>query len=238
MEIGEVLSFSKAKLEGVMGDKLYVNEVFTSVQGEGFYLGLPTVFVRFSGCPLNCSYCDSKYAWDKADATEYKALGGVLKLIDIVFEQLREIHTDCVCLTGGEPTFQDSWMMKMFVQGLRSKFPGDLRIQIETNGTHKPVWALCDVDWVTVSPKEVDPQAYTRDYRWAEEIKVVLAPGEEIPKFLGTLPEVKTLMPMTKQPFAENIEFNIESYAWTVKKALESEGWQPTARLQELAQVR
>ncbi len=75
---------------------LRISEIFYSLQGESNTVGLPTVFVRLTGCPLRCNYCDTSYAFS----------GGVkMSLIDI----LAEIKTyDCktVCVTGGEPLAQ------------------------------------------------------------------------------------------------------------------------------------
>ena len=75
-----------------------VLEVFKSIQGEGFNMGLPATFVRFAGCNLSCPWCDTKESWDDSNTTDYA-------LEDLVSEILKQ-ETEIVVLTGGEPTLQ------------------------------------------------------------------------------------------------------------------------------------
>ncbi len=76
--------------------KLRVTEIFYSLQGESRTVGLPTVFVRLTGCPLRCGYCDTEYAFH----------GGELQGIDGIIEQVARYHTRYVTVTGGEPLAQ------------------------------------------------------------------------------------------------------------------------------------
>ena len=75
---------------------LRINEIFYSLQGETATVGLPTVFVRLTGCPLRCVYCDTAYAFHKGD---------VLKLEDIL-GQVKAYGARYVTVTGGEPLAQ------------------------------------------------------------------------------------------------------------------------------------
>jgi 7-carboxy-7-deazaguanine synthase len=75
---------------------LKVSEIFYSLQGESSRVGLPTVFIRLSGCPLRCTWCDTEYAF---------AGGSTMTLPDIVLEAARH-GTSRVCVTGGEPLAQ------------------------------------------------------------------------------------------------------------------------------------
>jgi len=76
--------------------KLRITEIFFSLQGEARTVGFPTVFVRLTGCPLRCSYCDTTYAYQ----------GGEWLTIDEVLKQVGQFETRYVCVTGGEPLAQ------------------------------------------------------------------------------------------------------------------------------------
>ncbi|AXO90894.1 7-carboxy-7-deazaguanine synthase QueE [Pseudomonas parafulva] len=79
-----------------MQDTLRITEVFYSLQGETRTAGLPTVFVRLTGCPLRCQYCDSAYAFS----------GGTVRTLDDILEQVAGYRPRYVCVTGGEPLAQ------------------------------------------------------------------------------------------------------------------------------------
>lgn len=75
---------------------LRVSEIFHSLQGESSRVGLPTVFIRLTGCPLRCRWCDTTYAFS----------GGVTRTIDDVVVEAGRYGTRTVCVTGGEPLAQ------------------------------------------------------------------------------------------------------------------------------------
>jgi len=76
--------------------QLKVFEIFHSLQGESHFVGLPTVFVRLTGCPLRCTWCDTEYAF----------FGGQWKTFDEIIQQVKQHNTPYVCVTGGEPLAQ------------------------------------------------------------------------------------------------------------------------------------
>jgi 7-carboxy-7-deazaguanine synthase len=82
---------------------LKINEIFFSIQGESTHAGLPTVFIRTSGCHLRCSYCDTTYAYND----------GQKMTVDAIVEQTQLYSTKYVCLTGGEPLLQKSSLILM-----------------------------------------------------------------------------------------------------------------------------
>ena len=75
---------------------LRITEIFHSLQGESKTVGIPTVFVRLTGCPLRCQYCDTAYAFD----------GGEVMQLDAIKAVLEEYSCDYVTVTGGEPLAQ------------------------------------------------------------------------------------------------------------------------------------
>lgn len=77
-------------------DTLRITEVFYSLQGESNKAGLPTVFVRLTGCPLRCTYCDTAYAFS----------GGKIQKFEEIIAKIKNYHTKHICVTGGEPLAQ------------------------------------------------------------------------------------------------------------------------------------
>lgn len=124
--------------------KLKLNEIFYSVQGEGFWAGRPAVFIRFAGCNLKCSWCDTKYAKEvKFELTPEE----LVKVVSSIYATVKQ-PVKHIVFTGGEPTIQDAELMMQLIALLSM----DCFIQVETNGTKYPEW-LKAIDWITVSPK-------------------------------------------------------------------------------------
>jgi 7-carboxy-7-deazaguanine synthase len=103
----------------VSATQLKITEIFHSLQGEADTAGVPTVFVRLTGCPLRCQYCDTAYAFH----------GGEWWGPDAIVERVREFSTQYVCVTGGEPLAQ-----KGCVGLLKLLCDQGLRVSLETSG--------------------------------------------------------------------------------------------------------
>ncbi|WP_339681149.1 7-carboxy-7-deazaguanine synthase QueE [uncultured Hyphomonas sp.] len=142
-----------------------VPEIFHSLQGEGVSAGKPSVFVRFSQCNLHCVWCDTAYTWN-FQGTEFshrddlpgapKKFDRAAETVDVSVEALAErlISQPCrrIIFTGGEPLLQQRDLGEL-IQRLKA-FDPDFYIEIETNGTIKPVGLAAElIDQFNVSPK-------------------------------------------------------------------------------------
>jgi 7-carboxy-7-deazaguanine synthase len=100
-------------------DRLRLTEIFLSLQGEADTVGWPTVFVRLTGCPLRCVYCDTTYSF----------YGGEWSSIDDVLDRVRSLGARHVCVTGGEPLAQPN------AHVLMSRLSDEgYRVSLETSG--------------------------------------------------------------------------------------------------------
>ena len=126
---------------------LRLSEVFDSLQGEGVNIGKPCRFVRLALCNLHCHYCDTKYTWDFKQFDYAREVHEAT--LEAVVGQLRSAPAGHVVITGGEPLLQQRALAKVL-----ERVPGELFIEIETNGTRVPLPALIErVNQWNVSPK-------------------------------------------------------------------------------------
>jgi 7-carboxy-7-deazaguanine synthase len=97
-----------------------VNEIFYSIQGEGILVGQPSIFLRFAGCNLRCSFCDTTYAYTQ----------GTEMNIQEILDEIKKFTCPYICLTGGEPLLQ-----KDTTKLIESLLQKDYEICLETNGS-------------------------------------------------------------------------------------------------------
>lgn len=145
---------------------LRITEIFLSLQGESTTTGLPTVFVRLTGCPLRCTYCDTAYAFS----------GGQHRTVDAVIEAVRDHRVSRVTVTGGEPLAQPD-CLKLLTTLCDQRFD----VSIETSGAldiagiDPRVTTVMDLK--TPSSGESDRNLYSNiDYlSQTDEIKFVIS---------------------------------------------------------------
>jgi len=99
--------------------RLKITEIFYSLQGEALNVGLPTVFIRLTGCPLRCSYCDTAYAFT----------GGEWMDIESILDSIKQYDTPHIMVTGGEPLAQQNC-----IQLLQQLCDLDYKVLLETSG--------------------------------------------------------------------------------------------------------
>jgi 7-carboxy-7-deazaguanine synthase len=156
---------------------LTVNEVFFSIQGEGTRAGRPSAFLRLTGCPLRCVWCDTAYAFHEGDKRDE----------DEVLAELARLPTRLLCLTGGEPLAQPAafpfvtrlldagWEVVVETSGHVSIGPLDARaiaiLDVKTPGsgeTHRMEWGNLDLLKGKDEVKFViDGRA---DYEWSRDL--------------------------------------------------------------------
>lgn len=103
----------------VLSQRLRISEIFHSLQGESVTVGLPTVFIRLTGCPLRCQYCDTSYAFQ----------GGELMSLEQIVERTASYNCTHVCVTGGEPLAQPGCITL-----LQALCDAGYQVSLETSG--------------------------------------------------------------------------------------------------------
>lgn len=165
-----------------------VNDIFYSLQGEGFHTGRAALFVRLAGCNLRCPFCDTEF-------TSYRELSSksiVMELLAHCIDHGVWRQLPMVVLTGGEPSLQvdDAFIAMLHKEGFF--------VAMESNGTRP---APASVDWLTMSPKMgmssgLKKSAYTKEKqtRQPDEIKIVfdgnIDPEEVLAQYMKTLEDV------------------------------------------------
>ena len=107
-------------MDNLNNTTLNITEIFYSLQGEAKEVGIPTVFVRLTGCPLRCNYCDTAYAFK----------GNNPLSIQHILDEIAQYNTQYVCVTGGEPMAQSN-CLKL----LDALINNDYKVSMETSGS-------------------------------------------------------------------------------------------------------
>lgn len=139
---------------------LRVIEVFDSLQGEGYWTGVPMTFVRLAGCNasdlgLGCMrWCDTPDSWDPGAGEELE-----------VDEIVGRVHLPRLCLTGGEPLLQVGGVAELTAAAHRR----GIRVHLETNGTIDPRSAPdpAALEWPVLAERAGDPGGVERGFDWA-----------------------------------------------------------------------
>ncbi len=154
-----------------------INDIFYSLQGEGYNTGRAAVFVRFAGCNLRCPFCDTAF-------DTYREMTDDEILTEISSTSHLAPRKPLVVLTGGEPTLQ---VDEAFVDLLHRH---GFEVAMESNGTRP---APQNLDWLTVSPKLRGERREERGERVPDELKVVF--DENIDPEAYLVPRISHLAP-------------------------------------------
>ncbi|HJP84233.1 MAG TPA: 7-carboxy-7-deazaguanine synthase QueE [Fimbriimonadaceae bacterium] len=202
--------------------KLKIAETFLSIQGEGIWSGVPSYFIRISGCNLRCVWCDTPYAsWNPV---------GELRTVESLIAEVLHSNTKHVVITGGEPMLFDP--IVDLAQGLRL---GGKVITIETAGT---VFRELACDLMSISPKLANSTPPTES-GWQtrhettrldreplkkllggynSQLKFVVDPDkpgdvEEISELLATLPDCENILIMPEGTDSETLHRRMRALA-------------------------
>jgi 7-carboxy-7-deazaguanine synthase len=178
---------------------LRITEIFFSIQGETSKIGLPTVFIRLTGCPLRCQYCDTSYAFH----------GGEVMLFEDIIRQVTKFNCKDVCVTGGEPLAQAN--SKKLLKDLADL---DFQVSLETGGSI----SLKEVDErvkIIMDIKTPDSGEATKN-RWenlellkqTDELKIVICSREDYQwsKEIIEQYKISEKCPILFSPCAESID--------------------------------
>jgi len=151
-----------------------IAEIFHSIQGEGLLAGVPSIFIRTSGCNLRCHWCDTPYASWKPEGPEMS--------VEEILEKITEWNCDHVVLTGGEPMIAPD--LPELATALKKQ---KKHITIETAGTILPNSISCDL--ASISPKlSNSTPSPERDPAWAKKHEAIRLQPEVISEWIRKYP--------------------------------------------------
>jgi len=197
-------------------DSYRVNEIFTSVQGEGGFAGTPATFIRLQGCSVGCPWCDTKYTWEA---------GGEWMTVNDIVVQAKTRH---VVITGGEPTL---WDLDPLLKQLGAEMH---YVQLETSGQNSLKGNLIP-NWITWSPKAnlkyqaaSDIRSQAREVKWVVDTELTweivwstwlhMKAGKFVPPLFVLMPEgtppapdniAKALSWLPQVPFSAQMHWQI-----------------------------
>lgn len=190
-----------------------VNEIFYSLQGEGFFTGTPSIFIRLSGCNLRCPFCDTSHE-------------SFCKMSEEQIAEKADSFPAChVVITGGEPSLQltGSLIEKLHHVG---KF-----VAVETNGTHP---LPSNTDWITLSPKDA--------YLNTSSSKPILTKVDEIKIVYNgqpphTYPQISAKHHFLQPCDTGNMEINNRNLQETIAYCLKHPKWRLSLQTHKIIHI-
>lgn len=187
-----------------MTNKIPINDIYYSIQGEGMLAGTPMVFLRTQGCPVGCSFCDTKETWEldkELEVPVYQDFSGknarwasadtmrISQAVQDVWEQGTDTEgrnpdmDKWVVLTGGEPAIHDLFDLVFDLHTMGFK------VALETSGTFDLGTSVFQFNWICVSPKMMNQSLPVLGsvLRQAHEIKMVVGAMKHVNQFHSLL---------------------------------------------------
>ena len=191
-----------------------VNEIFYSLQGEGYHSGTPAVFIRFSGCNLHCPFCDTQHN-DGVEMTE-----------DEIVAEATKYPARLVVITGGEPALQ---LTASLVDKLHS---AGKYIAVETNGT-LPLPE--NVDWITLSPKDIWlGEKAAPVLKYADELKLLFENEDNVKEYNDIQVKHRFLQPID----ADDPVISDSNKKTTVAYIKQHSHWRLSLQIHKILEIR
>ncbi|KAF3977185.1 MAG: 7-carboxy-7-deazaguanine synthase QueE [Methylococcales symbiont of Iophon sp. n. MRB-2018] len=204
---------------------LKITEIFFSLQGESNTVGLPTVFIRLTGCPLRCSYCDTAYAFS----------GGKKMALSEIIDQVALYNTQFVTVTGGEPLAQSACLDLLAL--LADK---DYKVSLETSGaidiSKVDQRVIKVMDLKTPSSGEIEKNLYQniqyltkkdqlkfvisddKDYQWSKSIMEEQALSDQcevlFSPVMGAMKPVELADKIIQDQLPVRFQIQLHKYLW------------------------
>ena len=197
-------------MDNLNNTALNITEIFYSLQGEAKEVGIPTVFVRLTGCPLRCNYCDTAYAFK----------GNNPLSIESIMEQVAKYNTHYVCVTGGEPMAQRNCLIL-----LDTLIKAGYKTSMETSGSidispvNKKVSVVMDLK--TPSSTEQSQNRYENIalLESKDQLKFVIASRSDFDWCCSILESYDVLSDVLFSPVYENLK-PVDLADWILEKQL------------------
>ena len=197
-------------MDNLNNTTLNITEIFYSLQGEAKEVGIPTVFVRLTGCPLRCNYCDTTYAFK----------GNNPLSIESIMEQVAKYNTRYVCVTGGEPMAQSNCLIL-----LDTLIEAGYKVSMETSGSidispvNKKVSVVMDLK--TPSSTEQSQNRYENIalLESKDQLKFVIASRSDFDWCCNILESYDVLSDVLFSPVYESLK-PVDLADWILEKQL------------------
>lgn len=197
--------------------RLKINEIFCSLQGEGFHTGVPSIFIRFSGCNLACEFCDTIHQ------------NGAMMTAQEIISEVKKYsgNAQLIVLTGGEPSL---FIDESFVSALKEET--GLPIAIETNGTHQ---LPKNLDWVTFSPKHIfaGGDKHQPVLKECDELKVVYT-GQDLSQYMSIKAKHYYLQPC----YTSDVETTKNNVKATIDAVMRHRPWRLSIQTHKMLDIR
>ena len=197
-------------MDNLNNTTLNITEIFYSLQGEAKEVGIPTVFVRLTGCPLRCNYCDTAYAFK----------GNNPLSIESIMEQVAKYNTRYVCVTGGEPMAQSNCLIL-----LDTLIEAGYKVSMETSGSidispvNKKVSVVMDLKTPSSTEKSQNRYENIALLESKDQLKFVIASRSDFDWCCNILESYDVLSDVLFSPVYESLK-PVDLADWILEKQL------------------